>query len=83
MEYGLIGQKLGHSFSPAIHRKLGGYPYQLRELEPEELGPFLEAGEFRGLNVTIPYKTAVIPYCRELTWPAKKNRQRQHPPPPS
>lgn len=72
MEYGLIGQKLGHSFSPAIHRKLGGYPYQLRELEPEELGPFLEAGEFRGLNVTIPYKTAVIPYCRELTGPAKK-----------
>ena len=35
MEYGLIGQKLGHSFSPAIHRKLGGYPYQLRELEPD------------------------------------------------
>ena len=64
MEYGLIGQKLGHSFSPNIHRRLGGYDYCLRELEPEALGPFLEAGKFLGLNVTIPYKKAVIPYCR-------------------
>ncbi|OUQ78951.1 shikimate kinase [Flavonifractor sp. An100] len=67
MEYGLIGEKLGHSFSPAIHRRLGDYDYRLVELSSQELGPFLEEGEFRGLNVTIPYKKAVIPYCRELT----------------
>ena len=67
LEYGLIGEKLGHSFSPAIHRRLGDYDYRLVELSSQELGPFLEEGEFRGLNVTIPYKKAVIPYCRELT----------------
>lgn len=71
MEYGLIGEKLGHSFSPAIHRRLADYDYCLRELKPEELGPFLEAGEFRGLNVTIPYKKAVIPYCARLTGQAE------------
>lgn len=62
--YGLIGEKLGHSFSPAIHRRLGDYEYRLYELRPEELGTFLQQGEFDGLNVTIPYKKAVIPYCR-------------------
>lgn len=70
--YGLIGQKLGHSFSPAIHRRLGNYDYQLFELEPEELGPFLTKGDFAGLNVTLPYKTAVIPYCKELTPKARR-----------
>lgn len=65
--YGLIGEKLGHSFSPAIHRRLGDYEYRLYELRPEELGTFLQQGEFDGLNVTIPYKKAVIPYCRSLT----------------
>lgn len=65
--YGLIGEKLGHSFSPAIHRRLGDYEYRLYELRPEELWPFLQQGEFDGLNVTIPYKKAVIPYCRSLT----------------
>ena len=70
--YGLIGEKLGHSFSPAIHSKLGGYEYHLIELKPEELGPFLRSGEFQGLNVTIPYKKAVIPYCAELTPQARR-----------
>lgn len=72
LEYGLIGEKLGHSFSPAIHAKLGDYDYRLVELAPEELGPFLEQGAFRGLNVTIPYKKAVIPFCRELTEQARR-----------
>ncbi len=72
LEYGLIGERLGHSFSSAIHRRLGDYDYQLVELKPEELGPFLEGGAFRGLNVTIPYKKAVIPYCRELTPQARR-----------
>ena len=65
--YGLIGEKLGYSFSPAIHAKLADYEYRLIELTPEELGPFLQMGQFQGLNVTIPYKKAVIPYCAELT----------------
>lgn len=62
----LIGEKLGHSFSPQIHRAFGRYDYALRELAPEELGAFLEAREFRGLNVTIPYKQAVIPWLEGL-----------------
>ena len=64
---GLIGEKLGHSFSPAIHGKLADYEYRLYELSPGQLGPFLEKKEFDGLNVTIPYKKTVIPYCDELT----------------
>ena len=72
LEYGLIGEKLGHSFSPAIHRRLADYDYRLVELRLEELGSFLERGDFRGLNVTIPYKKAVIPYCRELTPQARR-----------
>ncbi len=70
--YGLIGEKLGHSFSPAIHKILAGYDYSLIELRPEELGPFLEKGSFSGLNVTIPYKKAVIPYCQALTPQAQR-----------
>ena len=70
--YGLIGEKLGHSFSPAIHGKLAGYEYRLIELAPEELGPVLRSGQFGGLNVTIPYKKAVIPYCDELTPQARR-----------
>lgn len=69
---GLIGEKLGHSFSPAIHAKLGTPEYTLFELKPEELGPFLDTGDFDGLNVTIPYKKAVIPYCAELTDQARR-----------
>lgn len=69
---GLIGEKLGHSFSPAIHARLGTPEYALFELKPEELGPFLEKGDFDGLNVTIPYKKAVIPYCAELTEQARR-----------
>lgn len=68
---GLIGEKLGHSFSPAIHGKLADYEYRLYELSPGQLGPFLEKKEFDGLNVTIPYKKTVIPYCDELSEAAK------------
>lgn len=71
-KYGLIGEKLGHSFSPAIHAKLADYEYRLMELKPEELGRFLQNGGFDGLNVTIPYKKAVMPYCRELTPQARR-----------
>ena len=63
----LLGRTLGHSYSPQIHRMLGDYTYQLFEKEPEDLEDFLLHGDFRGLNVTIPYKQAVIPYLRELS----------------
>ena len=64
---GLLGEKLGHSYSPAIHRRLGDYEYVLIEKAPEEVGEFLQSGSFHGINVTIPYKKTVIPYCAELS----------------
>ena len=64
---GLIGERLGHSFSPAIHGMLSDYEYKLYELSPEQVGPFLEAKAYDGLTGTIPYKKTVIPYCDELT----------------
>ena len=67
MRCGLIGERLGHSHSKTLHGLLADYCYDLIELAPEELGPFLQKGEFDGLNVTIPYKQAVIPYLRELS----------------
>ena len=72
MECGLLGRKLGHSYSPQIHALLGAYSYRLMELEPEAVGPFLKAGAFTGLNVTIPYKKAVIPYLDSLSPEAKR-----------
>ena len=67
MKCGLLGQTLRHSYSPAIHRCLGDDSYALFEKEPQELENFLRHGDFDGLNVTIPYKKAVIPYLDELT----------------
>ena len=65
MKYGLIGEKLGHSFSKEIHERLGKYEYELKELAPDELEGFIKAKDFEGINVTIPYKEAVIPYLDE------------------
>lgn len=64
---GLLGRKLGHSYSPAIHCQLADYEYKLYEVEPQELDTFLKSGCFDGLNVTIPYKKAVLPYCAALS----------------
>ena len=61
--YGLLGRKLGHSWSVPIHAALGCGGYRLIELEPEQLGPFLARQDIGGLNVTIPYKRDVMPYC--------------------
>ncbi len=72
MECGLLGRKLGHSYSPQIHALLGAYSYRLIEMEPEAVGPFLKAGAFTGLNVTIPYKKAVIPYLDALSPEARR-----------
>ncbi len=62
LKYGLIGEKLGHSFSPEVHAALGDRDYRLVELAPTELDGFLRERRFEAINVTIPYKTAVIPY---------------------
>ena len=72
MKCGLLGRKLGHSYSPQIHSHLGDYPYSLFEKEPEEIGAFLKKGDFTGINVTIPYKKDVIPYLDQLSPVAKK-----------
>ena len=72
MEYGLIGEKLGHSFSREIHARLRGYDYELRELRPDEVEEFLVKREFRGINVTIPYKETVIPYLDEIDEAARQ-----------
>ena len=66
MRFGLLGRKLGHSYSPQIHHLLGGYPYELFEREPEDVADFLKNGEFDGINVTIPYKKTVIPCLDEI-----------------
>lgn len=61
--YGLLGRKLGHSWSVPIHEELGCAGYRLIELEPEALAPFLRREDIGGLNVTIPYKRDVMPLC--------------------
>lgn len=65
--YGLLGEKLGHSYSPQLHAQLASYPYDLYEVAPERLDAFLRMTELAGMNVTIPYKKAVIPYCKALS----------------
>lgn len=62
-KFGLIGEKLGHSYSPQIHALLGDYPYDLYEVDPSQLERFIKQTELSGMNVTIPYKQAVMPLC--------------------
>lgn len=69
---GLLGERLGHSYSPQLHAMLGGYRYDLYEIAPERLGDFLQRGPFDALNVTIPYKQRVIPYCAALSETARR-----------
>lgn len=72
MEYGCIGKKLGHSFSAVIHAKLGDYDYRLCELTETELVEFMTNKNFKGINVTIPYKETVIPFLDRIDESAKK-----------
>lgn len=72
MQCGLLGRKLSHSYSPQIHNALTEYSYHLFEVEPEGLDDFFQNTPFTGINVTIPYKKAVIPYCTELSDCAQK-----------
>ena len=66
MKFGLLGRKLGHSYSPMIFDLMGGYRYDLFEREPEGIGDLLKNGDFDGINVTIPYKKEVLPYLDEV-----------------
>ena len=70
--YGLLGRKLGHSYSVPIHRALGNEAYALYELEPDALSAFLRRPDIGGLNVTIPYKRDVMAYCDELDETARQ-----------
>ena len=67
MRYGLLGEHLPHSFSRQIHEALGRYAYELIEVAPADLDTFMTARDFAAINVTIPYKQAVLPYLKDLT----------------
>ena len=69
---GLIGHKLGHSYSPIIHAKLGDYEYRLWELEEEDVGAFVRSDTYRAMNVTIPYKKTVLPFLDEISHEANR-----------
>lgn len=72
MKYGLIGKPLGHSFSREIHALIADYDYCLFEIDEDELPRFFQERDFSGINVTIPYKQAVIPFLDEISDEAKK-----------
>ena len=67
LKCGLLGEKLGHSRSPEIHGRLGGYEYRLYEKAPDEVEDFLLHGGYDVINVTIPYKKVAFGLCREVT----------------
>ena len=72
MKYGLIGERLGHSFSRDVHAMLADYDYELCEIPREELGDFMTRAPFTAINVTIPYKEAVIPYLSYISEEARR-----------
>lgn len=72
MQFGLIGKRLSHSYSPEIHGKIADYNYELLEISEDKLCDFFKKRDFCGINVTIPYKEAVIPMLDELSDTAKK-----------
>lgn len=67
MRFGLLGEHLGHSYSPQIHRELHGLEYRLYEVPPGQVGSFLNKTDLDGINVTIPYKQTVMPLCTEVS----------------
>lgn len=72
MKYGLIGEKLGHSFSKQIHEKIAGYCYEIKEIKKEALDGFMKEKAFLGINVTIPYKSDVMAYLDDIDENAEK-----------
>ena len=71
MRCGLLGEKLGHSYSPELHAFFGNYDYELFEVPPGPTGRFYPGPGFSGLNVTIPYKTTMLAICDDLTEPLR------------
>ncbi len=71
MKYACIGEKLGHSFSKEIHNALGSYDYEIKEIPRLELDAFMKKADFLAINVTIPYKEAVMPYLDEISEEAR------------
>ncbi len=71
-KFGLLGRKLGHSWSPQIHGMLADYAYELYEVEPEGLADFFAGTDLDGMNVTIPYKRDAMAWCTELTDTARR-----------
>lgn len=65
--FGLLGRRLGHSWSPQIHTRLGSAPYELHELKPDELEGYVRHGSWQGLNVTIPYKREAAQLADEVS----------------
>ena len=72
MRYGLLGEKLPHSFSKEIHEKLGRYTYELIEVSKEDFADFAEKRDFTAINITIPYKRDIIPYLETISEQAEK-----------
>lgn len=72
MKYGLIGEKLGHSYSKIIHEKLGNSEYILTEVPKDEIEEFFKKADFSGINVTIPYKKAALGACHKLSDTARE-----------
>ena len=66
-KFGLIGKKLGHSYSPLIHGKFADYEYELIETEEDNLMTLIESEEYGGFNITIPYKKTVMDLCDEVS----------------
>ncbi|MBO5856673.1 MAG: shikimate dehydrogenase, partial [Clostridia bacterium] len=71
MEYGCIGEKLGHSFSKEIHNALTDYTYELCEIPEDKLDEFMKKRDFKAINVTIPYKEKVIEHLDFISDEAK------------
>ena len=71
MKYGLIGEHLAHSFSADVHSLLADYTYEIREIPRNELDTFMKSADFTAINVTIPYKEAVLPYINHISDEAK------------
>ena len=72
MKYGLVGEKLGHSFSKVIHEYFAQYEYDLCEIPLQEINSFFIKKEFKAINITIPYKEVVIPHLNYIDESAEK-----------
>ncbi len=72
IKFGLLGKKLGHSYSPRIHNLLYGFDYSLYEKDEDQLEDFFSDGLIKGMNVTIPYKKEVMKYLTRISETAKE-----------